>query len=324
MPCRAKLLLLVNLLFLSLLGIVQEVSAQIDLTLGQYPILKSYYNPSIIADSQDLNLVLAHNRQFQGVEDASQSFVLMADMPFNFLGGVYNGGISLQNHSIGLFKDNELTGLVAKKFVLSNNFSLNIGLGISLRSSVFEGNKVYIPQGGKDMSKTDEAIPTTEVSGRGFDAQFGIGLDYKKISFALGLRNLLALPMVLGTEYERETSRSYNLFLGYNFSIENTLIECKPSIFATLNEQLLYRVDTRLDLLYHKRFHLGVMYRVNNAWGLALGLKFGKVSLHYQFEYPTSELSRGTFGTHEVVLKYSLPINLNKTKKGNYKSIRLL
>ncbi len=323
MMTQAKRLLL-SLLFLSLLGLGQEVFAQNDLTLGQYPVLNAYYNPSAIAKGTDLNLTLMHNRQLEGVRDASKSFMLMADMPFELFGGLYYGGFRLQTQSFGLFKDNELTGLIASRIQITKRLKLRVGLGFSLISSIFEGDKVFIPAGGEGMSKTDEAIPTTEVAGRGFDAQFGIGLQYKDLDFGLGVRNLFAIPITLGTNYQRQTARSYNFYLGYNFSIKNTLIDCKPSVFASLDENLLYRVDSRMDFTYNKRFHFGAMYRVNNAWGVSLGLSFGKARLLYQFEYPTSELGRGTYGTHEAVLTYSVPLDLGRNKKGVYKSIRLL
>ncbi len=316
--------ILLSLLLLSFLGITQKVFAQIDLTLGQYPTLASYYNPSAIAQGKDLNLTLVHNRQLEGVSDASKSFLIMADTPFELFGGVHYGGFRLQTHSFGLFKDNELTGLLASQIQLGKNLRLKFGLGFSLISSIFEGDKVYIPSAGEGMSKTDEAIPTSEVSGKGFDAQIGLGLTYRRLDLGLGLRNLFASSILLGTNYQRHSSRSYNLYLGYNFSLKNTLITCKPSIFASLNEDLLYRLDTRVDFAYNNRFHLGAMYRLNNAWGISLGMNFGKAKLLYQFEYPTSELGQGTFGTHEVVLTYSVPINLGKNKKGVYKSIRLL
>ncbi len=316
--------LLISLLLLSLFGLGQKVFAQNDLTLGQYPILNSYYNPSSIAQGTDLNFTLMHNRQLEGVKNSSKSFLLMANMPFRLFGGMYYGGFRLQTHSFGLFKDNTLTGLLATNIHLTKQLKLRFGLGLSLISSIFEGDKVFIPSGGEGMSKTDEAIPTTEVSGRGFDAQLGLGLQYRNIDFGFGVRNLLAIPIVLGTTYQRQTTRNYNFYLGYNFSIKNTLIDCKPSVFASLDENLLYRVDSRMDFSYNNRFHFGAMYRLNNAWGLSLGLSFGKAMLLYQFEYPTTELGRGTYGTHEAVLTYSVPINLGGNKKGVYKSIRLL
>ncbi len=323
MNALAKRIIL-SLLLLSSAGITQKVFAQIDLTLGQYPILGSYYNPSAIAEGKELNLALVHNRQFEGISDASKSFLLMADTPFELFGGIHYGGFRLQTHSFGLFKDNELTGLFATKFSLGKRLRIKVGLGFSLISSIFEGDKVVIPSAGEGMSKTDEAIPTSEVAGKGFDAQFGLGLEYKDLDFGLGIRNLFAAPITLGTNYQRQSSRSYNLYLGYNFLVKNTLLTCKPSVFASLNENLWYRLDTRLDFSYNKRFHFGAMYRLNNVWGLSLGMSFGKARLLYQFEYPTSELGRGTFGTHEIVLTYSLPISLGKNKKGVYKSIRLL
>ncbi len=318
--------ILLSLLLLSFCGVGQKAFAQNDLSLGQYQELSSYYNPSTIAKGKELRLRLAHNRQLEGVQDASKSFLLMADMPFELLGHVEYAGFRLQTHSFGLFKDNELSALMATSFQLHKDLRLRVGLGFSLISSIFEGDKVFIPAGGEGMSKTDEAIPTTEVSGRGFDAQFGLGLQYKALEVGLGVRKLFAIPILLGVNYQREASRSYNFYLGYNFPIKNTLITWKPSAFASLNEHLFYRVDTRMDFSYNKRFHFGAMYRYSNGstCGLSLGISFGKAKLLYQFEYPMTELGRGTFGTHEAVLTYSVPLDLGKNKKGIYKSIRLL
>ncbi len=314
-----------TLLILISFGLVQEGFAQTDLMIGQYKEVLPYYNPSFIYSKTDLHLSLLHNRQLEGIDGVSKSFLFMAEMPIDFLGLSNNVGLRLQNQSIGLFKDNELSAYMASSWAINKELKLSFGLGLSMIASVFNGAKVYIPSGGEGHSQADESIPQSSVSGKGFDAQLGASLYYKDLSLGFGLRNLLSIPILLGKKYQRQAVRNYNLYLMYNFSIKNTFLDLTPSVFASLDEQLLYRVDTNFDICYSKRFLAGMMYRFGqNALGLRLGVILGKFQLNYQFEYPFNGLGRQSYGTHELVLSYSLPVDLNKRKKGKYKSIRLL
>ncbi len=320
-----KAKLAINLLMLSTFGLTQEVFAQQDLNLGQYTETLPYFNASINKSDSELSILLLHNRQLEGVERANKSFLLMLESPMKIFDSEHSVGIRLQNQSFGLFKDNELTGTFSSKISINKSHHLRLGIGASFLSSVFEGQKVYIPSGIEGMSQADEAIPTTEVSGKGFDLQLGCSYFYKNLSLGFGVRNLLSVPIELGKKYQRERGRSYNLYAGYNFLHKTTLMNYKPSILATLDEKLLYRINTRLDLVYNDRFLFGGVYRFgNNAVGISAGMKVKKFVISYQFEYPFTELARNTFGTHEIMISYAVPLNINKEKRSAHKSIRFL
>lgn len=302
---------------------MQRLYAQTEV-IGQYPMLLGYYNTSAIGLGDELSLTALHARQLEGLEGSSKSFVIQGDMPLRLLGGRHAAGVQLMNTSFGLFKDTSLAGRYAFRFELGHWGFLQFGVGVRLMTSVFDGTKVFIPSGIEGASSVDDAIPILEVSGRGLDAQIGIYYKYKNIDLGIGVNNLLGATILLGNKYKREQVRAYNLFARYAWKPRGAAFRFEPSALFELTEAHTYRLDMRLGAWFRERFYLAAMYRPSQAFGIGAGIKLGKVLAGYQFERPTSELGRGSWGNHELVISYSMPVDIGDKKHKKYKSIRLL
>lgn len=315
--------LVVGLLSLIVAALGQSLLAQTNLVLGQYTELLPYYNPASIAQVGEMQLRAVHNRQFEGVEGASKSFLLQANLPLRLMGTAHGLGVQMHNDSFGLFADTELTGQFAARISLGKG-KLHIGAGLSLISSRFSGSKIYIPDGVDGMSRQDDALPKTDVSGRGMDASIGLYYYHPKYWVGLSTSQLLAPTILLGERYKRERTRTYTLAAGYNYCAIESLLTWTPSLLAQVDERGTYRLEGRIDAWYRERFHVAALYRYASAVGINLGIKLGKAYLGYQYELPLSELRAASWGNHEVMLAYSIPINMDDSKPTKYKSIRLL
>lgn len=302
---------------------VQRLYAQTEVV-GQYPMSLGYYNASAIGLADELSMTALHTRQLEGLEGSSKSFVLLGDMPLRLLGRRHSAGVQLANTTFGLFRDTSLGGRYAFRFDFGLRGLLQVGLGARLMTSIFDGAKVFIPSGIEGASSVDEAIPMTEVSGRGVDAQVGIYYRYKNIDLGIGVNNVLGTTILLGNKYKREQPRHYSLFARYSVESRGGAFRLEPSLLFDMTDALIYRLDLRLGAWYRDRFYLSGMYRLQQAFGAGLGLKLGKVFVGYQFELPTSELGRGSWGNHELLVSYSMPIDIGDKKARRYKSIRLL
>ena len=55
-----------------------------------------------------------------------------------------------------------------------------------------------------------------------------------------------------------------------------------------------------------------------------IGAELKGVFLGYSFDYPLSNISKGTSGSHELWLGYNVKLNLKEVNKNKHRSIRLM
>lgn len=300
-----------------------RIWAQGNLSIGQYPDQQAYYNPAAIAQTHDLKLTVAHQRTYEGIDGAPKSFLLLGDMPLKMMYGAHGLGVQLSNESVGLFTDTELAVRYALGFKVRGGI-LRIGVGVHMLTSRFDGTKVYIPTGIDGVSAADPSIPTTEVSGRGFDLAFGGYYTTSTYWLGVSVGHIFAPTILMGERYQRIYTRSYILMGGYNYRASNSLYKWMPSFLAHINEQGLYRVEGRMGMWYRDRFHVAPFYRLFSGVGVGVGVRLGKLYLGYQYEYPTSKLRSTSWGSHELMMSYSMPIDMARDRQIKYKSIRVL
>ena len=83
-------------------------------------------------------------------------------------------------------------------------------------------------------------------------------------------------------------------------------------------------VVVSMRMVYNKQFWGGLSWRKGDAVMITLGGKFKMIEAGYTYDYPISQISKATAGSHEVFIRYSMDINLNKGVKNKHKSVRLL
>lgn len=304
-----------------LLTCVSLTRAQYDVRLSQYFQAKPYYNPASVGATEDLNILALARMEWVGIKGAPLSFFAMADMPLT-LGKTQHGvGVVLLTESIGLFQNTHVGLQYAYKQKLFGGI-ISGGFQIGLVNQSFDGSKVEMVES-EYHQQTDEAIPTSQVSGMGFDMNFGLFYTHKKFYAGIGMAHLIEPELQLGENAYSYIGRTYNFMGGYNIPLPNPLFELQPSVFL-LTDLQSFHTDITARLEYNKMFNGGVSYRVNESVGILFGVKIGRFQAGYAYDFPITALGQATSGSHELCVRYSLKLKKTKTGKNRHKSVRIL
>ena len=235
-----------------LLTCVSLTQAQYDVRLSQYFQAKPYYNPASVGATEDLNILALARMEWVGIKGAPLSFFAMADMPLT-LGKTQHGvGVVLLTESIGLFQNTHVGLQYAYKQKLFGG-TISGGFQIGLVNQSFDGSKVEMVES-EYHQQTDEAIPTSQVSGMGFDMNFGLFYTHKKFYAGIGMAHLIEPELQLGENAYSYIGRTYNFMGGYNIQLPNPLFELQPSVFL-LTDLQSFHTDITARLEYNKMFN---------------------------------------------------------------------
>jgi type IX secretion system PorP/SprF family membrane protein len=324
----------------------QPMKAQFDAQLSNYWTAIGYFNPAYAGQSGNLDATLLSRIQWLGIENAPRTTILTAQMPYLFMGRIHGLGASLYNDRSGLFSVTVYSGQYAwRKKMPKGIFSAGIQVGYINQS--FDGTKVEIPEENDYHNKTDEAIPTSLVSGSSIDVALGVFFSKEKWFAGLSVNHLLAPTLDLSDRYMYEIPRSYYFIAGHNIQLSNPLLELRPTLLVkTMEMSSLYldadslvekvetnmmramlrntQVDVTLRLIYNKQFWAGLSWRKGDALTLLLGGKFKMIEAGYAYDFPISRIIKASTGSHEAFIRYTTDLNLNKGIKNKHKSVRIL
>lgn len=303
---------------------VPTLKAQVDNQYTQYYMVPGYYNPSAIGNTDYIHITLGSRAQWVGIKHAPLSFVGLADMPFKFLNKRFATGVSINQTSMGLYSGLNASAQLAYKHRLFGG-TLSGGFQVGLVNEKFKGSEI-IEIGGEEA---DDAIPKTDVSGNALD--LGVGLHYQHKYWWAGISAThLTEPSVEmkaeGNEedlYIFEAGRTYYFMAGGNIPIKYTLFELQPSVFVKTDFNL-FQAEATMRVRYNKFITGGVAYRHNDAVSLVAGVEIKNFVVGYSYDYPISDISKATSGSHEVFVNYNVKLNLGEKNKNKHKSIRLM
>ncbi|MDR1120344.1 MAG: type IX secretion system membrane protein PorP/SprF [Dysgonamonadaceae bacterium] len=298
------------------------LKAQYDAQFSNYWAAMNYFNPAAVGQTANMELSGLFRKQWLGMPGAPMSFVVSGDMPLNLFDRVHGVGAVFFSEGIGLFDRNVMALQYAYKKKMWEG-TLNIGLQAGMISENFKGSEVYIPES-EGFEQTDEGIITTDASGTAID--FAIGLHYKyqeKWYAGLSVSHLLEPKIELSDNIQMYPARTYYLMGGYNIPLNNPFIELQPSFFAKSDLQTTL-FDVNIRLCYNKMLWGGLGWRYGDAAILTLGAKFGKIQGGYAYDFPVTAIRKGTTGSHELFLKYTMELTPGKGNKNKHKSVRLL
>lgn len=319
------------LTLLALLALCLAARAQGDAQLTQYWAMPGYYNPAEAGSTDWLRIRAGAKMQWVGIDNAPQSFLGTADMPFKLGTKRLGVGLALTQESLGLFSNLLLNAQVAYRFKMFGG-QMSAGLTAGYYNSKFKGSKVYLPDDDDYHQGTDVAIPNKDMSGNTFD--LGAGLHYSHRLFWVGLSGLhLNKPVVHlnmegsqandSQEYETELPRMVYLMAGGNIELHNTLFVLQPSVLVKSN---LTSVTPELTLrtTCNRFLTAGIAYRLNEALSISAGAEYKNFFLGYAYDYPLSAISKASSGSHEIVVGYRLKLDFTGKNRNRQRSIRIM
>jgi type IX secretion system PorP/SprF family membrane protein len=143
------------------------------------------------------------------------------------------------------------------------------------------------------------------------DAAVGVGLSTLKAQLGLSVAQLFQSPVKLGETYisskDIQQIRQYLLYGIYRFVVKsNPDWEIEPSAIIRGNERLQFSSDITGRLVYKREYWVGLSARTSGEFILLMGLKMNRFIFGYSFDYGFNEISKLTYGSHEVVMAIKL------------------
>ncbi|WP_255462762.1 type IX secretion system membrane protein PorP/SprF [Galbibacter sp. BG1] len=282
----------------------------ISVTAQQQPQFTQYmYNTLTLnsgyAGANRLEVGLIHRSQWVGIDGAPSTQSLTVG---GKVGNRIGVGLTAINDNIGPSNQLDINGVFSYNIQLNYNtylsFGMNAGIDI-LNVDWSEGR----------YADTQDPILANNINN--VRPIIGAGAYLYSDRWYAGI----STPNFIKTEtYDDdeelvidETTQFY-LMAGYVFPISPGFM-LKPTTLVKYTEGAPVTVDVSLNALLQEKFTVGMAYRFNDAVSFLLGFQItDNFYAGYAYDYATTELTKYNDGSHEIILRYTLP-NLNKRAK---------
>lgn len=299
----------------------REAFAQLDVPTSMNWATPTLYNAAAAGSDSALHVTAFDRMQWVGIDDAPQTFFVSADLPV-MLGRKRTGlGVTVLNDQEGLFTTTYLNAQLNMSSKLWGG-RLAIGVQPGFVNQTFKGGEVSIPTGDA-WDPSDESIPTTDVSGMGFD--LGLGTYYEKGNYygGISVQHLLGSQLELGDYAYTELTPTFYFHGGGNIPLKRTLFILQPSFMVRTTFQFT-QFDLTMRALYDHKFWGGLSYRHKDAVSIMVGADVGTIRIGYSYDVGISRMGFESGGSHELLVGWTMHIDLDKNNRHGAKSIRIL
>ncbi len=298
----------------TVMGACFSVRAQQDPLLSQGVINRFSFNPSW-AGMDGLALATVHARmQWVGISDFPLVQFLSLQSPVPLLRG--GAGLQLSNVVEGAFR---LSGLhVAYSYHHASAIgTIATGMSVGILQAALEGSRLRAPEGSYEngLSHNDPLLP--EGTSTGFAPDLHVGIAFQGTHGYLGISATHLVPVGLrmsGTSeaFFYEPVRQYYGQAGVMVPVGD-LWQIEPGLTMRTNGTTMQWEG--LAQLHYKSFAWlgagvrGFHERNRDAVLVLLGIRLhDRLSASYSFDYPLSALRAATHGSHELLVRYALPL----------------
>ncbi len=317
-PLNMKKLRIIILAFLLPAGIV---CGQQDPVFSHYMFNTQAFNPGYSGMSGMITASALTRQQWVGFPGAPSTMLFSVNAPFTLFGFRSGAGLLVEADKYGFSNDIDIS------LAYSGLFSIGTGtLGAGISAGML--NKTvspewFIPSGpGHTPPSGDPLIPENDESFIALDISAGV--FYQGLNYYAGISvTHLNQPKIKYSETATYVSRTYYLTAGYFFQLPNPSFELVPSVFIVNDGAATQYLATAM-VRYNKKIWGGVSYRISDAITGFAGIElYNGLKIGYGYDFPISEIRKGTSGSHEFVVSYSFDVGLGKSVT-RYKSIRFL
>jgi type IX secretion system PorP/SprF family membrane protein len=143
------------------------------------------------------------------------------------------------------------------------------------------------------------------------DGAFGFNFSTRHYNAGFSVFQILQSPVKFGNTdagfSELKQVRQYNVIGSYNNNFKsNPDWEYEPSLIFRTTENLQTSTDISIRLIYNREYWAGLSFRTSGDFILIMGVKLDRLYFGYSFDYGFSELSRYSYGSHEIMLAIKL------------------
>lgn len=321
------------ILILTLAVLPAAMVAQTEPVLTNYFRVPSFFNPAAAGDTDFIRLRAGSRMQWLGIDGAPRDFIVAADTPFRLFGQRFGTGAVMLQETIGLYSTLNVSAQLAyRRKIGKKGLTLSGAVQVGYLTQSFKGSEVFIPDDDDFHESTDEAIPTSDVTGSSVDLAAGLWVTHPKFYAGLSCSHLTAPVIKMKREgsenteeqnYEFQFSRTLYFMAGSNIPIKNTLFEIQPSMLLRADRD---RVTGQLTarVRYNRFLWAGVAWRHDDAVALLLGAEFSNIFIGYSYDRAVADVSRRGRGSHEVWGGYKVKLDFGPRNRYGHKSIRIM
>ena len=292
-----------HILFIVLLAITVNLSAQEFPLFTQYMYGKNMINPGFVGVNGRMSLTMIHRSQWIGVEGAPTTSNISFQYPF-------------EKAAFGAILTRDVDGPVSK-LMAKGQFAYNLELDYFTYLSLGVDFGVYNHR--FDLSKLkikdSEDIFTEDYNAIDFDAGIGAFLYTDTWYVGLSVPNL-NLQKKFKTNTAIIDKRILHTYLmgGYNFEMGPRKI-FQPSFMVRYASDLPISAELSLNMKWNETLTTGIAYRLNSAYSLLVGIDITrKLHVGYAFDWDQSRFYRTNYGSHEAFLRYYLNTEENSAR----------
>ena len=282
------------ILFSSWMGVAQQLPQ-----FTQYMYNTIAINPAYAGSRETLSVVGLHRSQWVGLEGGPSTQTLSVHTPLrNEKVGL---GLSFINDELGFQNFSYLYGDFSYTIRVSENSQLAFGIKAGFTSFSLDS----------EFQQSESADPVIFGFEDRWKPNIGTGVYWHSDRWYLGL----SAPRILNTDYngseefEALERVSYYFTGGYVFDLSED-VKLKPAMLLKATNGAPLSFDLTANFLFYEKFWIGGSYRINEsaqALGAIADFQVSKqLRVGYAYEYPLSELSAYTSGTHEVLLMFEI------------------
>jgi len=310
-----------GLTILMLVLVARMACGQQDPVLSMYMFNNMTFNPGYCGSQGMVNAVATTRQQWVGFKGAPTTMAFNVNAPFSPFGISSGAGLQFESDAYGFSNDFSVS-LDYAYLMLVGQGVLGMGLSGGIINKAIKP-EWQIPEGGSHTPASgDPMIPDGNESVIIPDAS--IGFYYKTQNYYAGLSvTHITQPKIKYTETNSFISREYYFTAGYTFQLNNPSLDITPSVFV-VNDGAATQYILNGLVRYNKKAWGGVSYREGDALTGLVGFElYSGLKVGYSYDFPLSEIRKGTNGSHEFFVSYSFDIGLGKSIT-KYKSIRFL
>jgi type IX secretion system PorP/SprF family membrane protein len=283
------------------------VAGQQEQMYSQYMFNMLHINPAYAGNRGATdNVTLLYRNQWAGFKGAPKTCTLSWDRRQSESNIGY--GLDVYNDKLGIETSNGMQAFFSYYVPFENAF-----LSLGLSGGVVNYRAAYT-----ESEIVDSTDPQFQSDVKGWLPTAGFGVLFATDSWYVGF----SIPALLHTKinvsnYLNQNSfgASNHCFLtgGYIFECNNFL-KIKPSAMIKAVKGTSIQYDINANVWYRDYIGLGISYRIKDALVAMLEMQVLKqLRIGYSYDYTLTNLRVYSKGTHEIMLRYELPIGDKKS-----------
>ncbi len=280
---------------------------------GQYSLfmLNPFHNnPAYAGMDFAISTIAGVRSQWVGLEGAPASQYIDAHAPFELLGGGI--GIKLERDVYGAARQNWASVSYSYQIRLGDG-TLGFGIGAGILQSALDGSKLRTPNGiyqNQLFDHQDNILPLNRVQGLSPTLESGLFFQSARLDVGLGVRHFNSPVIDMGSFSTTILSTGF-AHIGLHLELSR-LFSVHP-VVQLRSDAVEFQTDAGITFRYAEQLFAGFIlrgYESNSldAIGFLGGLNLNeRWSLGYAYDMTLSALQQVSDGSHELVLRYTLP-----------------